>query len=723
MNREALGPWRKLANRSTMVFAMLALIGSGVFAYAVDDYRRQPTRLHAQAERTASAESAEIAEAIKTELLDVEREVGEIVGLLESGELGREGIELEFRQRLDANAGLFGLAAIYAPLQEEDRDLFGPYCRREGSGIRKLMLEEEVDYTLPDPGPEFSAGRTHWFQEPMKRGTAWLEPYFCALGETLMVTYGEHLFLPSTSGFGREAVAVADLALGRVREILAGFPVGLTGYAFIVSDGGRLVAHPNRRFLGQLVEGILLDASESGKPDVEALRQFAGKPGASPEAGKTNATEEDPAFVLVKIPIDAAGWTLGTVYDPKEIVQTNDAERRSRTVILLAVFPLIIGIVGCFFPSGVGRTKLFVIAGVLSLMSVSGIGLLWLWSIEYPSDTDSQVLPVRDESTTNAVLARLLPSGPDDVPSDWELADRIATGIFVQSAKFLGPYNVAVTGYIWQRFDDGRALESVPAVVFPEAETLSMERVTIGDDFVRWYFEANLRQVFDYATYPIDREIIWIRLWPANFDEAVILTPDFAAYDDMARANKPGLEKAFVLEGWDCVGTHFSYRANSYRANFGDAAYAEHNDRPELYFNIDVRRKFIGPFIADLMPMLVVVVLLFAVLMIETRKDADGLLKCNASNLLSNCARFFFVVIVSHVYVRQKLAVPQVIYIEWFYFTVYGLLLLLSLNAVSFARGRYVRLFGLENAQLVALAYWPITLGVLFLVTLLTFVG
>jgi hypothetical protein len=225
------------------------------------------------------------------------------------------------------------------------------------------------------------------------------------------------------------------------------------------------------------------------------------------------------------------------------------------------------------------------------------------------------------------------------------------------------------------------------------------------------------------VTYPIDRETIWIRLWPANFDEGVILVPDFAAYDkDMPQGARMGLEMDFVLEGWDCVGTHFSYRANSYQANFGTAMYAAHNGRPELYFNIDVSRKFIGPFVADLMPMLVVAGLLFAVVLIETRKTTDGLHVCNASNLLGHCARFFFVVIVSHVYVREKLAVPQIVYIEWFYFTMYGLLLLLSLCAVSFARERHLRLFGLEDTELMTLGYWPIVLGILFLITLRTFV-
>lgn len=713
--------------RSTLVFVVLFLVGAACVTYFTIDYKQNPSRLSKEARSEANIITGDIADKIEAELKQVESQVLKIADRLASGELDRDSFKAACTQELTQSPGLYGLWTAFAPLSTAQPDLFDPYCRRQGQEIVCEETAPYVDYTAADAGPVFGAQRTHWYHVPMERGNAWVEPYFCTEGEALMVTYGVKVQLSDAEN-NRDAVMGGDLSLDRLRQLLSQFSIGSTGYAFILSEEKRLIAHPNRDFLGKTIDEILAD-STAPRLEASALRTIHAtlSEGSMQGVGLGLEDPEDTQYVLWHRSIDpnGANWTLATVFYPEEIVQTNTAERRSKAAILLSTFPLVVGLIGCLIPQRFGRTRLLVVTATLSLMFVAGISFLWLWSLHYPSQTNDESFLVRNETMTNAVLAHILPESLDSestVSLNWESTDRITTGMFVQSAKFLGPHNVAVTGYIWQRFSDGRNLEDIPGVVLPEAEDFSMERVASGDDFVRWYFEANLRQSFDYITYPVDRETIWIRLWPANFDEGVILVPDFAAYENMSLSEKPGLEMDFVLEGWDSVGTHFSYRANSYRANFGTATYAAHNNRPELYFNIDIQRKFIGPFVADLLPMLVVAGLLFAVVLIETRKTTDGLLMCNASNLLGHCARFFFVVIVSHVYVREKLAVPQIVYIEWFYFTMYGLLLLLSLCAVSFARERHIRLATLEDSQLVTWAYWPMTLGVLFLITLRTFV-
>ena len=702
--------------RGRRAFAVLAVVGAAALTFTVVEHARRPSQLLARAERTAQETSAEIAVAIDDELRDVERRVHDLATRLMSGELDRGSLGDAAREHLASNPGLYGLAPAYAPLPGGDPDLYSPYWRRCDGEIVEVSADENLDYTLADPGPVLSAARTHWYHVPMARGRAWVEPYYCVEGETLMISYGERFVLRAEAD--RAAIMLGDLSLARLRELLARFPVGRTGYAFVVSEENRVVAHPDRALLGLSLDEIL-EGDLAGPAEEAVLRTLTGALGA-PSSDPTSPGVDRSHTMHIET-IDRAGWSLVTVFDPAEIVPTMTTERRSRTAILLSAFPWIVGCVGCLIPPRRGRARRLAVATVLTLSFVAGIGLQWHWALRFSSEVDEETFPISDESEADAVLARLLPIGPGAADAGSAPADRIRTGVFVQSARFVGPYNVTVTGYLWQRFADGRDLERAPGVILPEAESVTLERVASGDGFVRWYFVADLRQSFDYASYPIDREHVWIRLWPADFDRAVILVPDFAAYDDMSPEARPGLEEDFVLEGWDCIGTHFSYRANSYGVDFGADDFAAHNDRPELYFNIDLRRKFIGPFVSDLMPMLVVAALLFSILMIQVRKDDEGLLGFSASTVLSYCAGLFFVLIISHVYVREKLAVPQIIYIEWFYFTMYALLLLLSLNAVRFARGRRLRWFGLEDTRLVTLIYWPVTAGILFLVTLATF--
>ena len=114
------------------------------------------------------------------------------------------------------------------------------------------------------------------------------------------------------------------------------------------------------------------------------------------------------------------------------------------------------------------------------------------------------------------------------------------------------------------------------------------------DEVIGWNFRSVLRQQFNYAKYPFDREEVWIRMWSRDFDKNIILTPDLVSYHTTDPGSKPGLElQDFVLEDWDITETFFSYRDNTYETNFGiengasacrkarTAETREHPEKPE----------------------------------------------------------------------------------------------------------------------------------------------
>ena len=117
-----------------------------------------------------------------------------------------------------------------------------------------------------------------------------------------------------------------------------------------------------------------------------------------------------------------------------------------------------------------------------------------------------------------------------------------------------------------------------------------------------WRFKTTLRQQFDYSRYPFDREDVWIRL--KSNDSTSVLVPDFDSYNSLIPETFPGMDRSFLLEGWEPQKTFFSYRLNSYSTNFGVGNFANSNV-PELYFNVDVKRDFKGPFDSDLLPVMV----------------------------------------------------------------------------------------------------------------------
>ena len=85
---------------------------------------------------------------------------------------------------------------------------------------------------------------------------------------------------------------------------------------------------------------------------------------------------------------------------------------------------------------------------------------------------------------------------------------------------------------------------------------------------IGWYFEATLRQPFDYFTYPFDHKPVWICMWHKKFASNIVLTPNFESYTAYNLAEgqtEPqidlhesfGYEKDIVLGAWEIDNTYF----------------------------------------------------------------------------------------------------------------------------------------------------------------------
>jgi hypothetical protein len=171
----------------------------------------------------------------------------------------------------------------------------------------------------------------------------------------------------------------------------------------------------------------------------------------------------------------------------------------------------------------------------------------------------------------------------------------IPTGLYIESMQFKGPYNVQVSGYIWQRYANDLPQEIEEGFEMPEANYLRFEEVDRArqgnEELITWSFRGTLREQFAYEKYPLDRQQIWLLLWHPDFNRNVYLAPDLAAYTSLDDpATLPGLDKDLVLEDWDIQQSFSSFRANTYNANFGIKGYAADQEQPELYYNVSIKR-------------------------------------------------------------------------------------------------------------------------------------
>ena len=313
-----------------------------------------------------------------------------------------------------------------------------------------------------------------------------------------------------------------------------------------------------------------------------------------------------------------------------------------------------------------------------------------------------------------------------------EPTQKIQTGIFIQSLKFFNSSEVNLTGYIWQRYRNGLHDGIKPApgevgFVLPDRvesdfEPQEVYRISLPhEEVIGWYFEATVRQPFNYRTYPFDHKTVWVRMWHKQFSRNIVLVPDFEAYEATGPDDIFGIEETIVLETWQRENTFFDYQLSNYDTDFGISNYVGQHGFPELHYNFIIKRKFENAFIVYLLPLFLVATLLFAALLTITGKEklADRL-GFDVAGFIGAASALFFVVMLAHIQLREQFAGTGIVYIEHFYILMYLLLVMATANTYIFAlkpaRGYGLILYG-DNI-LVKVGYWPVVLGCLIAITL-----
>jgi hypothetical protein len=359
------------------------------------------------------------------------------------------------------------------------------------------------------------------------------------------------------------------------------------------------------------------------------------------------------------------------------------------------------------------------LAALVSALSIGVVGSIW-------KDTVHTYKP-RDNQLASQDAVQQLIAAHQEHAKGAEPAVLVPTGVFVQSLSFLNASDVNITGYIWQKYANDIPEDISRGFVLPEQVDSSStviekayQRLEEGFEVIGWYFDVTVRQPFDYSKYPLDRHEIWLRLWHQDFDRNIILTPDLQAYDSTRFGEVFGVDRELVPGGWNMEETFFRYQNGVYDTDFGIADYVGQHDFPELYFSIVVSRDFANAFVINLVPLLIVSALLFAVLMMLTEEQAAaerfGLTTMEA---IATASALFFVVMLSHIQLRKEFPGTHIVYLEYFYLVTYVAILLTSLNAFLFAAGEpsQFRWVKYRNNFLVKMTFWPALLGTLALIT------
>ena len=676
-------------------------------------YLQNTSQMLEDAKENAEAQAKDAAGEIGSslgELITISRSIEDD---LSSGKLQDEQVRTRLKNTLQEHPDLYGVVVAYEPYAYNSTTrLYAPYYVWEEGEPRLIQVEDMYDYTNPDI-QDGTHPRTDWYHQPLDEGAGWVEPYFGTASDTFLALYGLPFYHTNVSSREKMPVGItaAVYSLDGVRDMVDSLDMGDTGYGFIITEKGTIVSHPIQKYLGRNIA----DLQQTDKT-LQAITQniVYGE-----HQVIYNMFTGQTSWVFYE-PIPSTNWTLGVVFVEDETFTAIKTYQRHLlyTITIAAIaflFFLSILILGAY-----KGNNLWTIAIFFSVLCMIGMCFIWYLALDDQSGDDSDDVVILDQVGLEVALHKFQNTitAPSENPG--ELV-RIPTGIFLQSLEFSSANNVIVTGYIWQ--DDPYCNTSglSPGVIFPEAEQIQISEAYEDGSVRGWYFWAVLRQSFDYSKYPFDCENIWIRMWHKDFQNSNILVPDLDSYEVIRPDTKPGIEKDFVLEGWEMQDSFFSYRINSYNTDFGIED-RKNNVSPELYFNVGTERNFMSSFISDMVPIIVVTLLLFAVLMISTKhKQKKDLYGFDSSTVLAYCAALFFVLIISNNSLREKLQTDGIIYLEYFYFILYFAILVVSVNSILLASNTKLNFIHYKDNLIMKLLFWPVITMLALGITLVVF--
>ncbi len=231
------------------------------------------------------------------------------------------------RTTVSNNKELFGLGIGFEPYGHNPKSLyFCPYVFRSGDQLQVKMLGgESYRYFYLD-----------WYQIPRELGRPlWIEPYFGA-GNTIESTYSVPFYREKDGRRRLAGVISADISLMWLKDIVSAVKIYKTGYAFLISQNGIFVTHPDQRLI--MRESIFGLAEARNDPKMRAVGRdmIRGGEGFVPIPASFTGKRS----WLYYAPVPDTGWSLGVVFPEAELFA--DAQRLLRRSAAVALLGLVI---------------------------------------------------------------------------------------------------------------------------------------------------------------------------------------------------------------------------------------------------------------------------------------------------------------------------------------------------------------------------------------------
>lgn len=706
--------WLRWPRLLAVMLVALALVLLVVLAALISSYSNHREQLLQRAFSSAQSQAFDAARTISRSFTEVMTIASTVSIDLTSGDLPYQDITERLFEEVDKHPDIDGLAITFQPYVYDPAErLYQEYIYKTPQGTFDTLIGASYDYSQP-PTDAPDSPQTAWYHGPLANGAMWNEPFFATGAQKVLIEFGIPFYQEVDGEREAAGVVTIDYSVADMRDLVAGLDLGATGYGFVISPSGTILAHPVQDVVATQ---SIFDYAEAVDNDALAEAAQRALNGEQFHVEMTDTLTGEASWLFFE-PVPMTDWALGVVLNQSEYAPDSSQTLREQTTILLVVAALVLIAISLLVRLHRGRKQaLWAVSLAFSLIGIVLIVMVWylanLWSrpgnvIQITSQT------ALDSYLTNYEERSQLTNGARPL--------RIPTGVFVQAVQFPDPMSVTVNGYIWQRYpvdSDVQRGFMLPQRIGEEATLDEVYREVEDDqELVIWYIGVTLRQSYNPTRYPFDSRDVTIRLMPLALADNIVLTPDLESYALVTPGLLPGLDPEVGVNNWQMENSAFSYAEVTYNSTLGLAQRADYTQFPELRFTIESQRYVVGPFIAYLLPGVVAAMMLFAFLV----NEHDPGEKAELSEALNYAAALFFVIAVAHTALRDGIAAVGLTYLEHLYILLYITIIAIGLNTYVLVKQPKAWIVQYQSNLIVKLLFWPMMIGALLVSTLVVFV-
>lgn len=710
--------WNMNSKKYRIILGIMMILSLLVFIYYYSEYSSYRSGIIARSRSILIKLTKETTSAINSVLQEMVNAAGSIADDFTCGTITRDEMAERLKKTLLANHNFFSGTVTYRPYgYDTSKRLNSLFYVKEGdNNLKFIPLDEHEDYTEPT---------TEWYGPAMKKGSHWSEPYIDVPTQITMVTYSVAFYENILAKQKQKPLGILtiDLTLDEIEKIIKSLDLGTAGFCALVSAKGKYLYHPDRELntSGKTIGELGWEKNDRNR--ILLQEKIVGR-----ESGILEHTSLTTGLEswLVYEPVPLTGWSVHNAFLKNDVPFNINKLRKLLVKFSAALLVWLLFLV--FFISTLlkgSRYQWWGVSAIASLLFLLSIGWVWHLAISYHSEKKKGDIQIVNQARLDNFMN---PSKRSSSQPPGKKTIYIPTGIFLESMKFVDSGNFVATGYIWQKYCRGMHDGISREIVISRAESSKLDEIFSRTDekqkmkLIRWAFNVKMQAHLKNKKYPLEQETLSIRLMHKELRNDVVLVPDLEAYTFTNPTSCPGLDEDLTLQGWKILKSYFTLRKEKSRTDFGFKQNGDPGNFYSLYFNIDVQKCFLNPFISYLAPLIVVAFLLYAILSLTTSKaELAKKLGVAAAWTLGSCAGLFFVVVFGHIGLRGHLDVEEIFYLEYFYLVMYLTLLWVSVNAILFFKYENIKLIHHQENFVSKLVYWPVLLGILSAITFITF--